>query len=222
VDSSGSGCGPVAGSCKQGNEPYYNVRFQVLTAVSMKFRGFWAVAPCSYVEVGSFQRDYTTLHPRRLEPYYKDHEFSDQLDETVSLSRRITFMELAEHKLLQGPVHCAYCTSQDNVGYQCCVQSSGVETPRWPPCTLRQQKEQVLEAVSFLLPPPLLHNNTMNVRTFYTKTGICPPAACLASEDKFWEGGSGDQNANMSLNSDISGPHGGEYEDHSVLGCCAV
>jgi hypothetical protein len=28
-----------------------NVRFQVLTAASMKFRDFWNVAPCSHVEV---------------------------------------------------------------------------------------------------------------------------------------------------------------------------
>jgi hypothetical protein len=34
------------------------VRFQVLTAASMKFRGFLDVAPCSQVDV-----DYMTLHP---------------------------------------------------------------------------------------------------------------------------------------------------------------
>jgi hypothetical protein len=67
------------------------VKFQVLTAASMKFRVAWDVAPCSHVEIdlcskgvyclkhhpddggstylrniGQLQRDYTALHPRRL------------------------------------------------------------------------------------------------------------------------------------------------------------
>jgi hypothetical protein len=69
----------------------FYVRVQVLTTVSMKFRIFWAVAPCSHVEVdrrftgayclhhqcddgtdggsmhlrnvGQLQRDYMELHP---------------------------------------------------------------------------------------------------------------------------------------------------------------
>jgi hypothetical protein len=68
-----------------------HVRFQVLTAASMKFRVFWDVAPCSHVEVywsfrgaycihhqgddgrsthlwnvSQLRCDYTALHPRRL------------------------------------------------------------------------------------------------------------------------------------------------------------
>jgi hypothetical protein len=44
------------------------LRFQVLMVASMKFRVFWDVAPYSHVEVdvGLLQRDYTSLHPRRL------------------------------------------------------------------------------------------------------------------------------------------------------------
>jgi hypothetical protein len=71
------------------------VRFQVLTAASMKFRVVWDVAPCSHVEVsrrfrgaycvhhqgdddggsthlwnvGQLQCDYKALHPRRLNFY---------------------------------------------------------------------------------------------------------------------------------------------------------
>jgi hypothetical protein len=38
------------------------VRFQVLTAVSMKFRVFWDVVPCSYVEVDRRFRGVYCLH----------------------------------------------------------------------------------------------------------------------------------------------------------------
>jgi hypothetical protein len=37
------------------------VRFQVLTAASMKFRVFWDVAPCSHVEVDRRLRRFITL-----------------------------------------------------------------------------------------------------------------------------------------------------------------
>jgi hypothetical protein len=41
---------------------YLYVRFQVLTAASMKFRGFWDVAPCSHVEVNRRFRGAYCLH----------------------------------------------------------------------------------------------------------------------------------------------------------------
>jgi hypothetical protein len=57
----------------------YHVRFQVLTATSMKFRVFWDVAPCIQVDdrpddggsmhlcnVSEDQLEYIALHPRRL------------------------------------------------------------------------------------------------------------------------------------------------------------
>jgi hypothetical protein len=38
------------------------VRFQALTAASMKFRVFWDIAPCSHVEVDRRLRDAYCLH----------------------------------------------------------------------------------------------------------------------------------------------------------------
>jgi hypothetical protein len=55
-----------------------HVRFQVLTAASLKMTAFWDVAPCSVVEVGRRFRDayclhhegdgysYLSIHTRRL------------------------------------------------------------------------------------------------------------------------------------------------------------
>jgi hypothetical protein len=40
-------------------------RFQVLAVANMKMTAFWAVVPCSLVEVGP-QRGYTALRPRKL------------------------------------------------------------------------------------------------------------------------------------------------------------
>jgi hypothetical protein len=41
------------------------MRFQVLTAASVKMIVFWAIAPCGVVE-GPLEPDYTALYPRRL------------------------------------------------------------------------------------------------------------------------------------------------------------
>jgi hypothetical protein len=65
------------------------MRFQVLTAASMKFRIFWDVAPCSHVEVDRRFRSVYCLHhqsdessviftvaPRRYIPEYYNFIFT--------------------------------------------------------------------------------------------------------------------------------------------------
>jgi len=47
-----------------------NMRFQVLTAASMKFRVFWDVAPCRHVEVD-----------RRFREAYCFHHHGDEWEE---------------------------------------------------------------------------------------------------------------------------------------------
>jgi hypothetical protein len=42
----------------------YDVRFQAVTAASMKFRVFWDVAPCSQVDVNRRFRGAYCLHPQ--------------------------------------------------------------------------------------------------------------------------------------------------------------
>jgi hypothetical protein len=44
------------------------VRFQVITAASMKFRVFWdiGILPCSQIDVGRHGSDYTAVYPRTL------------------------------------------------------------------------------------------------------------------------------------------------------------
>jgi hypothetical protein len=49
------------------------LRFQVLTAASMKFRVFWDVAPCSHVEVDRRFRGAYCLH------YHPDEDSTLQL-----------------------------------------------------------------------------------------------------------------------------------------------
>jgi hypothetical protein len=57
------------------------VRFQALTAASMKFRVFWDVAPCSLVEFSRRFRGTYCLHPQSDE--YSSSETSVKFNETT-------------------------------------------------------------------------------------------------------------------------------------------
>jgi hypothetical protein len=135
----------------------------------MKFRGFWVVALCSHVEVSSFQRDYTTLHPRRLEPYYKDDEFSDQLDDS-KLIKKDYVHGIGWAQTLAGA--CTLCVLYKS--RQCRLPVLRAKFWRWDPplapralCANRRNRFW-RPSPSSCRPTPstALRNNTMNVRTF--------------------------------------------------------
>jgi hypothetical protein len=86
------------------------VRFQVLTAASIKFRVFW--------DVGQLQRDYTALHPRRL------------WTSTKWLARlRFSRCEYEDNRLL-GCVTCSLGVDRRFRGAYC-LHHQGYERPCW-------------------------------------------------------------------------------------------